>query len=248
VLGARTNREGAPSALAAALCGVTPNYGLHLDENRKPNVLVKVDAKLEFSSDFGALGYHVGSLVKKGIPYFRGIENADTDQLKALGAAMAASGAVALYHVEGITPEAHLVNTKGLETLEVGEKELKETYDKLNTGEDPDLIVFGCPHASLREILTLASKLEGKSLKKPVWICTSRVMKEAANRAGLTEVIERAGGKVVADTCMVVSPIERMRFKCTAVNSGKAANYLPSFCKQKVVFNNIDELLKKAIA
>ncbi len=248
VLGARTNREGAPSALAAALCGVTPNYGLHLGENRKPNLIVKVDAKLEFNSDFGALGYYVGKQVQKGIPYFKGIEGANVDQLKALGAAMAASGAVALYHVEGVTPEAHLVDTKGLEILKVGAEELKKTYENLNTGEEPDIIMFGCPHASLREIAGLASRLEGGKLKKPVWICTSRVMKEAANRAGLTEVIEKAGGKVVADTCMVVSPIERMGYGCTAVNSGKAANYLPSFCKQKVIFNNIDELLKRAIA
>ena len=204
VIGARTNREGGPSALAAALCGVTPNYGLHLDENRKPNVVVKVGADLKFNSDFGALGYYVGKQVKKGIPYFRGIGGANTDQLKALGAAMAASGAVALYHVENLTLEAHLVDPKGLETIEVGEKELKETYGKLNTGKDPDIIIFGCPHASLREIAALAGKLEGKRLKKPVWICTSRVMREAANRMGFTEVIEKAGGKVVADTCMVV--------------------------------------------
>lgn len=248
VIGARTNREGGPSALAAALCGVTPNYGLHLDENRKPNVVVKVGADLKFNSDFGALGYHVGKQVKKGIPYFRGIEGANTDQLKALGAAMAASGAVALYHVENLTPEAQLMDPKGLETIEVGEKELKETYGKLNTGEAPDIIIFGCPHASLREIAALAGKLEGKRLKKPVWICTSRVMREAANRMGFTEVIEKAGGKVVADTCMVVSPIERMGYKTTGVNSGKAANYLPGFCKQEVVFGNIDELLKRVLA
>ncbi|MEM3402682.1 MAG: aconitase X catalytic domain-containing protein, partial [Candidatus Hadarchaeales archaeon] len=103
VLGARTNREGGPSALAAALCGVTPNYGLHLTENRRPTMLIEVKEELKTNADFGALGYHVGKIVKDGIPYFRGIKEADVDQLKALGAAMAASGAVALYHVEGIT-------------------------------------------------------------------------------------------------------------------------------------------------
>ncbi len=245
VIGARTNREGGPSALAAALCGVTPNYGLHLDENRKPNVLVKVDVKLKFNADFGALGWYVGGEVKKGIPYYRGIKDANTDQLKALGAAMAASGAVALYHVENLTPEAHLMDPKELETLEVGEGELREARDKLNTGKDPDIVILGCPHASLREISTLAEKLEGKRLRKPIWICTSRVMKEAADRMGFTKKIEEAGGRVVADTCMVVSPIERMGFRCTAVNSGKAANYLPGFCKQEVVFGNIDELLER---
>lgn len=243
VIGARTNREGGPSALAAAVCGFTPNYGLHLDENREPDVLVKVDANLEFNSDFGALGYHVGKEVKNKIPYFSGIKRADTDNLKALGAAMAASGAVALYHAEDLTPEAHLMDTKNLEKIEVGEKEVKESYEKLNTGKDPDIVILGCPHASLREIIMLAGKLKGKKLKKPLWICTSRMMKDAAQRMGLAEIIEKAGGEIVADTCMVVSPIEQMGFKTTGVNSGKAGNYLPGFCKQNVVFKRIDDLI-----
>jgi len=247
VLAARTNREGGPSALAAAICGVTANYGLHLWENRQPTVKVKVDADLIFNSDYGALGWYVGKQVKNKIPYFSGIKKADKDQLKALGAAMAASGAVALYHIEDITPEADSVETKGLETINVGKKEIKETYDKLNTGKNPDIVILGCPHASLHEISTIAKKLEGKKLKKPVWICTSRTVKEAAQRKGYNEIIAKAGGNVVADTCMVVSPIEKMGYKTTGVNSGKAANYLPGFCKQEVCFANIDDLLEEQL-
>jgi predicted aconitase len=246
VIGARTNREGGPSALAAALCGVTPNYGLHLDENRKSNLVINVDAELKYNSNYGALGYHVGKQVKKAIPYFKGLSEANTDQLKSLGAAMAASGAVALYYVEDQTPEANLQDIKSLETIEVGEKGLEETYQKLNTGKELDIVIIGCPHASLREISTLADKVEGKSLKKPVWICTSRMVKEAAQRMGFNDTIEKAGGKIVADTCCVVSPIEQMGFKTTGVNSGKAANYLPGFCKQQVVFKNIDNLIQGA--
>jgi len=248
VIGARTNREGGPSALAAALCGVTPNYGLHLDENRRPQVLVEVDARLEDSADFGALGYVVGRQVKNRIPYFRGIKDADTDQLKALGAAMAASGAVALYHVDSMTPEAHLMQTEGLEKLSVSGKDLDETFTKLSTGKEPDIVILGCPHSSLKEIMTVARKVEGKKLKKPLWVCTSRMVKEAANRMGFTQTIEAAGGKVVADTCMVVAPIEDMGYKTTAVNSGKAANYLPGFCKQNVIFGRLDSILEKVTA
>jgi len=245
VIGARTNREGGPSALAAAICGRTPNYGLHLRENRQPTVKVKVDVDLSFNSDFGALGYYVGKQVKNKIPYFTGIKNANTDQLKSLGAAMAASGAVALYHVEELTPEADLVETKGLEKITVTQREIDETYENLNSGEKPDIVILGCPHASLREIAVLAEKVKGKKLRKPVWICTSRMMKEASDRMGFTEIIEKAGGSVVADTCMVVSPIEKMGYKTTGVNSGKAANYLPGFCKQNVVFANIDKLVEE---
>ena len=248
VIGARTNREGGPSALAAAICGITPNYGLHLDENRQPNALINVEAKLEYQSDYGALGYTVGKLVKNKIPFFRGIpDNVDTDQLKSLGAAMAASGAVALYHVENVTPDADKVNKNGLEKITITDEDLKETYEKLNTGENPDIIIIGCPHASIREIRRIADKLQGKKVRKPLWICTSRVVRDLAEKIGLLDVIEKAGANIVADTCMVVAPIEKMGYKTTAVNSGKAANYLPGFCKQNVVFQNIDELVRRAI-
>jgi predicted aconitase len=248
VIGARTNREGGPSALAAAICGRTPNYGLHLWENRQPTMKIDVDATLSYASDFGALGYFVGKQVKNKIPYFTGIPDVNTDYFKALGAAMAASGAVALYHVEGLTPEADLVEKDNLETIHVSQKDLDETYDTLNKGTKPDIIILGCPHASLREIATLSEQVKGKQLKKPVWICTSRMMKEASDRMGFTQIIEQAGGKIVSDTCMVVSPIEQMGYKTTAVNSGKAANYLPGFCKQEVVYNNVSKLIKEAIA
>ncbi len=244
VIGARTNREGGPSALAAAICGLTPNYGLHIAEKRKPTLLVRVGVELKSNADFGALGYHVGKIVKDGIPYLKGIARAEVDQLKALGAAMAASGAVALYHIEGITPEAEKMAPSGIEAIDVGENELQEAYAKLNTGKEPDIIILGCPHASLKEIANLACKVEGRHMKKPLWICTSRTTKDTATKMGFTEIIERAGGKVVADTCAVVAPIEQMGYKTTAVDSGKAANYLPSFCKQQVVFKSLDDLLE----
>lgn len=245
VIGARTNREGGPSALAAAICGVTPNYGLHLTENRNPSVVVKVSAELKSSSDFSALGYCIGKIIGDGIPYFKGVKWASTDQLKALGAAMAVSGAVGLYHIEGLTPESESVETSGVETIEVGAEELRRVYEELSTGEDPDIIMLGCPHASLDEIIAFASKLGEKHLRKPVWICTSRYTKDIATRMGLVERIERLGGRIVADTCAVVSPIERMGYKTVGVDSGKAASYLPSLCGQKVVFRSTDYLLKR---
>mgnify|MGYP006300934149 FL=1 len=245
VIGARTNREGGPSALAASICGRTPKYGLHLWENRQPDIKIRVEADLTFTSDYGALGYLVGKKVKNKIPFFTGVTNANTDHLKALGAAMAASGAVALYHVEKLTPESDLIERNVSETITVEQNDIDETYETLSEGNKPDIVILGCPHASLREIATLAEKVKGKQLKKPVWICTSRMMKEAADRMGFSQTIKDAGGHVVADTCMVVSPIEHMGYKQTGVNSGKAANYLPGFCKQQVVFANIDKLIEE---
>jgi len=246
VISARTNREGGPSALAAALLGKTPNYGLHLDENRTPDVVVDVSCEMKSDADFGALGWHIGKLVKSQIPYYRGLPSwTTTDDLKALGAAMAASGAVALYYAEGLTPEAHLQDVSGLEKIPVDDNNIKDTYAGLNTGKDPDIIILGCPHASLRDIQRVVTLLEGKRLKKPLWVCTSRMMKEAANRMGYTEVIEKAGGRIVADTCMVVSPIESMGYETTGCTSGKAAQYLPGFCKQNVVFNTVEYLVEE---
>jgi len=248
VLGARTNREGGPSALAAAVCGCTPCYGLHLDENRRPAVMVEVDARLQSNADYGALGYVLGRKVRGAIPYITGLEGAGRDNLKSLGAAMAASGAVALYHAAGVTPEAGAMPTAGLELIQVGQAELVETSAGLDAGETPDLVVTGCPHASLEEVAAVAGQVRGRTLLKPVWICTSRVIRERAEDEGYLADIESAGGRIVADTCMVVSPLEELDYGVTSVDSGKAANYLPGFCKQKVNFRDLYAIIEEVLA
>ncbi|RLC70120.1 MAG: hypothetical protein DRI81_19530, partial [Chloroflexi bacterium] len=152
VLGARTNREGGPSALAAAITGRAAAYGLHLDENRRATLLVDVRCPVRATSDFGALGYLVGKAARNRVPYFVGLEvvghGLPVPLLKALGAAMAASGAVALYHVAGVTPEADLpgILSPDHETLIVDD--LRPAYDALNSdAHQIDLVWFGCPHA-----------------------------------------------------------------------------------------------------
>ena len=261
VIGARTNREGGPSALAAAICGCTPDYGLHREENRRPSVVVKVETALRSRADFGALGYRVGERVKNGIPLFAGVSAARPDDLKALGAAMAASGAVALYHVDGVTPEARLVETRGLESFAVKRRDLNRVFERLNTYRKPskrtkkrgrgklrpDIIVTGCPHASLADIIALARRLQGRKLRTPLWICTSRAARKSAEQMGLCQTIEAAGGRVVADTCMVVSPMEEMGYGTTAVDSAKAAHYLPGFCGQQVLFDELDAFIEDAL-
>ncbi|HOX42404.1 MAG TPA: aconitase X catalytic domain-containing protein [Myxococcota bacterium] len=253
VLGARTNREGGPSALAAAVCGCTPEHGLHLDQARRPTHRVRVEAELGSTADHGALGVWVGRRVGAGVPYFEalGAAGPGADELKALGAAMAASGAVAMYHVAGVTPEAARHDPAGLPELRVGRAELDQVYAELGPGDgagEPDLLVTGCPHASLEEIAALSGRLAGKRLRRPLWVCTSAFVREAARRLGLAGPLEAAGGRLVADTCPVVAPIERMGFRCTGVDSGKAACYLPGLCQQRVVFRPLEELLEEALA
>ena len=247
VIGARTNREGGPGALAAAIIGKTPLYGYHFDENRKATLSVDVECKLE-RADFGALGYYVGQIVKDGVPYFK-MQNKTHEiasgNLKALGAALASSGAVALYHVEDITPE---YGNAGLEEVDekitVTKDDILETREKLSTAEGyADLVCLGCPHASLEEIQEVAEIVKGRKIKNELWVCSSISVKAAADRMGYTKQIEDAGGHIVLDTCMVVAPIEQMGYEVIGVNSGKAANYVPSMCGLKVIFDDIENLL-----
>jgi len=238
VIGARTNREGGPGALAAAIVGKTPRYGLHLDENRAPSIIVSVDLD---KVDYSLLGQAVGSAVGGRVPYFRGIRPT-VDQLKTLAAAMAAAGSVALFHVEGVTPEAGIHELKGLDRVVIGKREVESARNKFETGKDPELIALGCPHLSVEEIRDLASRLRGKRRKgdAEVWFCTSRCT--AAKCPRELDVLSKFG-HVVCDTCMVVTPIEE-RFKTTATNSGKACNYLPTLCSQKVVYRTTDGLVE----
>jgi len=241
VLGARTNREGGPSALAAAICGVTPNYGLHLEENRLAEFVVDVEADLKSYSDFGAAGYFVGETTKGKNVAFAGIKSATETGLKGLGAAMAASGSNALFYVKGITPEYRVKD--GTEKITIGEKELAATREKIGVKEKPQLITVGCPHASLEEIARVAKLVEGRKLSCQLWVCTAKKTKAEAAAGGFVAAIEAAGGRVVADTCMVVCPLEEMGYKVTGCNSGKAAKYLGSLCRQRVVFGDLEEIL-----
>ena len=239
-IGARTNREGGPGALASAIIGKTANYGLHLDENRKPTVVIDADTDGSVFS-YSMLGQAVGMAIGSGVPYFRGIAPA-VDDAKTMSAAMAASGSVALYHVEGVTPEAGNFDISGLETISIGKKELKEAYDKLNTAEDVQLIALGCPHLSHKEMRDIAAFLKGKKKKNKdveIWFCTSsKVREECAEEVKIMEEF----GPVLADTCMVVAPIEGT-FKRTGTNSAKAGNYLPTLCSQKVICSDISKLM-----
>ncbi len=225
VLGARTNREGGPSALAASLTGRTPLYGFHLDENRVPTMLVDVTTALKTMEDYSAMGYFVGKKAGNGVPYFRGVKRAALEDLKTLSAALASSGGVAMYHVEGITPEAN-APPRGLDVCQFSRRDLAETTSALNDQGSPDFISVGCPHCSLKEVATIAGLLRGRSVRREFWICCSRKVKLLSDRKGFTKTIEDSGAKFACDTCMVVAPIEDLGFKIVATNSAKAAHYL----------------------
>lgn len=245
VIGARTNREGGPGALAAAIVGKTPLYGFHLQENRTADWIIDVETELS-GADFGALGYIVGQNVGGDVPYFTLRNTPNNNDLKTLGAALASSGSVALYHIEDVTPEYDVADkSEASEKITITKEDILQTREKLTTTDkEADLICLGCPHASLEEIKKVADIVKGKTIKNKLWICTSINVKASADRMGYTKTIENAGGNIVCDTCMVVAPIEDMGFEVIGVNSAKAANYVPSMCGLDVVYNDVENLIQ----
>lgn len=248
VLGARTNREGGPSALAAALTGRVPRYGYHLDENRYGDLKIKVTAKMESAHDYGTLGFFAGKMAQDKVPVFVGISPpVSLDCLKLLGAAAATSGSVALFHVLGVTPEAQTEKAAfgrkkigNSQTVEFGGKELRETEETLckATDREVDLVVFGCPHASIIELREIAELIAGRKVKTGVelWICTSKVIKAYAVAAGYVQILETSGARIISDTCPVLMSGGVGKGPCPktiATDSAKLVSYISLYAAAK---------------
>lgn len=240
VLRCWTNREGGPSALAAALIGKTPNFGVHQAENREASVLVKVEPRLQDEMEFGALGIYMGKLLKDKIPFFKGLNNYTNDYLKQLSAGLGSSGMVSMFHYQGPCRSK-------LETVSIEMKTLKDAVEGLSTtSEEPDLIFIGCPHCSLNEIRVIAQVLQGKKVKKGIelWVCTSRYIKRKAKSH--VSIIEKAGGRVLCDTCAIVTWIKKLGINTMMTNSAKAAYYAPTLNKVDATLASLSKCVKTA--
>jgi len=248
VIGAKTNREGGPSALAAAFVGKTPCYGLHLDENRAPNIHVQVNASLKKVSDWGALGYSIGKKAENKIPYITGIKDAEVDELKSFCASVVTYGAKPLFYMQGITPGAER-HQPPKEKVTVEDGDIKEAYENINDDvTDIELVCIGCPHCSIKEIAEIAELLKGKKISPNTefWVASSRSAKQLADAHGYTEVIERAGGKFACDTCMAVAPLKG-RFKSVATTSAKGC-YYSRHNNMKTKMGSIKECIEAAVS
>lgn len=151
---------------------------------------------------------------------------------------MAASGSVALYYVEDVTPTPPS-GPKPDEKVSLGRKDIDEVYERF-PGQDAEIVALGCPHCSKDELERIAELLEGRKAKKELWICTARKIVEA--NPDLVVRIEKSGAKVLCDTCMVVSPASE-RYRKMMVNSGKALAYLPGLCGVKAGFGSTEECI-----
>lgn len=262
VFGARGNREGSPSVIAAAIAGVTPEFGLHLKENRYGKVLVDLSG-LDHSSltlsDYSAIGSYVGRTLVDKTPVVVGLpETFSQDQIRFLISPMPTAGAISLCHLAGITPEAPTVEValggeKPLDKISVGPKELRTSYEKLTTThkEDVDLVCFGCPHCSLTQIREIASLLEGKKIHENtrLWVATSGHLKDIALRMGFVEIIEKAGGLVATDLCVAPgAPFHLVEgVKTVATNSARGAYFIPGACNVEVLLADTKDCIQIAI-
>lgn len=229
VIGARTNREGGPSALAAALTGFTPEYGYHLPTARLPGISFQLDFSLTGTMQFGALGKVIGEIIErmpeKPVPILTGIPSATLEELKSFCASIATYGGAAMIHMQNITPEAQQMPLPPRKVT-ISEHQLHTAIVSLQeaSAEEVDFASLGCPHLSLAEIAHLATLLAGKQVRKEFWLTTSRATRRLADQAGYTQIIESAGAKFAVDTCCVVAPI-RKRFRTMATDSVKACYY-----------------------
>ena len=173
------------------------------------------------------------------------------DYLKTLGASMATSGAIALYHIGGITAESRLIKESDLNFLErisVGRSELRSVREELTSAESPRHVCLGCPHCSLEELRRVAKLVRGRRLRQKLWCFTSRKTCEEAEELGYISAIEGSGGVVVRDTCMVVSPLEKIDVHEVLTNSCKAAHYLPPLSNVQVALAPLEECVGFAVA
>jgi predicted aconitase len=263
VLGARTERYPDLLDICAAITGRAPATGLHLAENRAGQVLVALrDVPLRLQREdsfYPVLGYLVGKLAGDRVPVIDGLAvRPDEDQLKALGAAAASSGAVALFHIPGVTPEAPTLEAafagrKPAVTHEISPVELRAAWEELSTagrGAVADMILLGSPHFSLTEFRQLAPLLDGWTRSENVrfLVTTSRAVVLLAERAGLLAPLRRFGGQVTVDTCPLASPMLPEDVKTVMTNSAKYAYYAPGLLGTQVVYGSLSDCVASAIA
>jgi len=264
VCGARTDRYGDYIDICAAITGRVPYRGLHRLENRRARLVFKLDGfdperDWQDETDFAALGYILGRRSGDRVPAIVGLPGATNDQLKMLGASAASSGAVAMFHAVGITPEAptYEVATYGQspdETFIITPDDLEKARGSLSTASDDrpvDQVVFGCPHFSYDEFSRLADLLDeypDKPFVAPITVITGESSCALARRGGLIDRLEARGVRIVLDTCLFHSPILPADMKVLMTNSGKAAYYCPGELDCEVAMGTLRECVESAIS
>lgn len=255
VLGARSNRESSQSALCAAVTGKVPVYGLLLDENRKAEILVNVEADIKDDFDYQLLGWCYPEKYKGlEIPVFAGIKTRPTPEgYMNFGAQLNTSGAISMYHIAGFTPEAPSLEAAFggnsiKKTITITQEDIEAVRKRL-CGEPGkiDFAMFGCPHFTISQIETVAKVVEGKKAAVPIWILTGASTKELSRRMGFTDIIQRAGGHVISDTCIDVPPCWYPYYGKTGVTDSPKCAYYYEIRKTTFIIRPLEESIEAAI-
>ncbi len=261
ILGARSNFEGGPSALAAGLTGRTPRYGLHLDQNRRGTKLFKVTAQPSSFAEWGALGGIIGARAGSywDVPVIDGITGQPgSDEMKHMGAAMASFGSIPLFHVVGYTPEAPTLDAVcdpddiPTETVDAGD--IEAFFGRYGAkGDKVDVVVFSAPQLSIVELQKLADLLDGKKIhpKTALLAVTSPSVASDAERMGLTDRIQASGALVLQGMCFYQSYAREMGeangWKRLLSNSAKLVNIISGYGYQPTLAN-MEDCVASAVA
>ncbi|TNC25072.1 aconitase X [Amycolatopsis alkalitolerans] len=259
VLGARTNTEGRESAAASMLTGRTPYCGYHLDQHRRATHLIEVRHPVVTTEDWNILGYWVGEQVQDAVPVLTGDGlTPNPVRLKQFGAAAASSGDVEMYHLPGVTPEAATVEQalggRVPEATSVFDAAARaatiESLCRTASNRDVDFVMIGCPHAALEQVRTVARLLEGRRVapSTALWVFTPSALRTIAERSGYVETIERAGGRVLSDTCPAIGQFLPPGTRVFATDSAKQAHYLPAITGVQGWFGSVEACVDAAVS
>ncbi len=242
VCGARSNFEGGPAALSAALTGRVPRYGYHLDECRRATHRFIVDFEPKTLSDWGALGAVIGTKTGSywNTPWISGLRVGPTsDELKHFGAAMASYGSVPLFHIEGITPEAvasaELADDIMHDGIPVTFEDIEQLYAKPGQSLKVDVVVFAAPQVSMFEIQEIVGILAGRKLSThtELLVATSPEIKSACDRFGFTARLEESGATLLSGVCfyqMYARELAELNdWKVLVSNSAKLVNIIAGY-------------------
>jgi predicted aconitase len=263
VLGARTNRYGDFMDIAAAITGRVPEAGLHLTDARRATLVLRLADDIPPSlrdADvlYPVLGIVVGRRAGSAVAAIEGIPAGQSEgRLKALGAAAAASGPVAMFHVVGSTPEARtLADATGddpdVRREEITLAELRAARDELTTARDGRLaaVSLGTPHASVPELTNIAALLRGRAVHPGVemLVSTGRDVVAEAEELGIVPRLRAAGVELLTDTCSYIAPVLRPTDGTVMTDSGKWAYYAPGNLGVDVLFASTAECVESAVA
>lgn len=262
VFGARTNFESGPAALAASLTGRTPAYGFHLDECRRGTFIVELDADLDDLADWGAIGKLVGEADQDyfAVPVFTGVKKTpDSDSLKHLGASLASYGSMGMFHMVGVTPEAHTLEMamggrEPVRRMRITSKDIQAVYDAYSLGDgSASVVVFSGPQLSLFELESLADKFAGRRrhADTAVFATTSPAILAEARRLGIAQRLEASGVGLLQGVCFYLlerlSDIRRENGWVNFIsNSAKIVNTITAH-RFRTVLRRTDECVEIAL-